>query len=126
MVNKWHSYEQILSRLLNVEDVFKECSFSAQQRLIRKIFEAGLSFDGQIFTTSFIHPALLYRNKLKEIKTMKFETYSDAARGIVPSYCSESFFEKKEVTPNQQLGAFIVGLIDEIIGKRYLTETSNR
>lgn len=97
------SYQEMMNKINNVEDIFKICQFSSRMKLIRKIFQIGLSFDGAIFRTQYIHPAFMpFINHLSVKKILLFENSSS----IQPTLGKE----KIEII-EQELASFIVNLI---------------
>lgn len=104
-------YREKLSPINNVDDVFNMCHFSCQQKLIRKIFQTGLSFDGTIFKVSYIHPVFLSQlNDLAAKGLLLFEYRSN----IEYFSSTQPEFDKEKIAMlEQEFASFIVKLMNE-------------
>jgi hypothetical protein len=110
-------FEELLPLLLNIGEIFKICSFHSKQKLIRKVFEAGLIYDGKRFITSYIHPALNYAyNKMQEEGLLLLRRPllgpNNASSYAYPRILT---IDERQTIAEQHLAIFIVELIMEDI-----------
>ena len=59
-------FHEMFSDLSNLDNIFVGCNFIGGQQLIKKIFETGLTYDGQTFSTSYLHPVFSYLLELSD------------------------------------------------------------
>jgi hypothetical protein len=52
------TFEKMVVRLSTLRDVVGNCDFLSWHKLVKNMFQAGLNYDGRVFGTSYVHPAL--------------------------------------------------------------------
>src|SRR5258708_2287822 len=91
------------TKLSNLDEIFTNCPLTPGQDLIRKVFETGLMYDGQKFSTSYLHPAFAYLRGLpgkRAVGTEKvrldFEWFSVGSCSGNPTTSSEKLLQAEK------------------------------
>lgn len=111
--------------LLTLQDVFKYFDFPSCHKLIKKVFEAGLIYDGRVFRTSYVHPALAV--SCRKLESLGLLVYEQPYQDKLPICTSENFSISvdEHSLAEEQLTAFIIEIIEENFRKRNANELSN-
>lgn len=106
----------IIPLLLNAKNVFDHCKMASRQRFMRKMFEAGLIYDGKIFSTSYLHSAFMHvREKLKVAGLLELVSVVSDTNWLSDCSVDVAIEEDKLLVAEGQLATLIVELIAETI-----------
>jgi hypothetical protein len=109
-------FGRIIPLLSNAKDVFDHCKMASRQRFMRKIFEAGLIYDGKIFSTSYMHPAFMHvRDKLNKGSLLELVSVTPDTNWVSDYDTDLAIDEDKLLATETQLAALIVELMAETI-----------
>ncbi|MBV7533825.1 recombinase family protein [Chitinophaga sp. sic0106] len=109
-------FGRIIPLLLNAKNVFDHCKMASRQRFMRKIFEAGLIYDGKIFSASYLHPAFMHiREELNGESLLEMVSVVSDTNWLSDCSVEISIDEDKLLAAENQLATLIVELIAETI-----------
>jgi hypothetical protein len=57
--NIFDQLDEVIPVLTNLRDVYVSISLEGKQMLLNKVFEVGIRYDGKVFRTPVINPALI-------------------------------------------------------------------
>lgn len=118
-------FDKMFSSFKNIRDICDELDHITKQALIRKIFEAGLVFNGKLFKTSFMYPTLLSSYKTLEAEGMLVLDPSFSERNKNASRMNRITMKIESgmlTSPDQQLYETIAALmIEHAVGRSSTT-----
>lgn len=110
----WRKFEDELPLLSSIGNVIANSSFEAEQKLLRKVFEAGLAYDGYAFSASYIHPAFMsVYGQIKSAGLFSLSLKNNRSTAVDDNFRVGLISEDKLQVPQEQLAYVIVELVVE-------------